>query len=303
MSVKNLKYLPELEQAWSRNSEKDTDETYGFLRCLEHGAPSPLIRWHHHDEYELHFITETNGTAFVGDYIGEFKPGNLILTGPNLPHNWISRDLPDEGAPNRDLYLQFSEDPFRKATASIPELRQALPLLERAKHGIEFYGISDFAHRQLINIKNNNGLRSLTDFLILIQKLSEHKQYKLLSKSQLQGSNNDSDAKFSITIDSLIKNYNTNLSMTKIAESIEMDSSQFSRWFKKKSGNKFTDFINLIRINHACHMLSETDEFINKICSQVGFKNVANFNRRFVQLKKITPREYRKQSKSKFVSY
>ena len=76
----------------------DPPEGCGFLRCLAHGIPSPLVRWHHHDEYELHLIMETSGKVFVGDYIGHFQPGHLVLTGPRLPHNWISSDAPPGGA-------------------------------------------------------------------------------------------------------------------------------------------------------------------------------------------------------------
>jgi len=88
--------------------------------------------------------------------------------------------------------------------------------------------------------------------------------------------------------------------MSEIAERTGMDSSQFSRCFKKASGNTFTGFVNRLRINHACQLLAETDKCISTICYDVGYNNVANFNRRFVEIKKITPSEYRKQSKSKF---
>src|SRR3954466_8626188 len=60
-----------------------------------HGYPYRTVRWHFHPEYELHMVVATTGRYFVGDFIGEFAPGNLVLTGPNLPHNWVS-DLPKD---------------------------------------------------------------------------------------------------------------------------------------------------------------------------------------------------------------
>ncbi len=64
------------------------------FKAWSHGYPFRTVRWHFHPEYELHLITHTSGDYFVGDFIGEFVPGNLVLTGPNLPHNWIT-DLPE----------------------------------------------------------------------------------------------------------------------------------------------------------------------------------------------------------------
>ena len=65
------------------------DRSIESVRYLEHGWPTDLCRWHAHIEYELHFIVGTSGTAFVGDYIGDFGPKSLFLTGPYLPHNWV----------------------------------------------------------------------------------------------------------------------------------------------------------------------------------------------------------------------
>lgn len=90
---------PELEHDYVRSPALgyESPETAGFIRCLSHGFPTPLARWHYHDEYELHLITATSGKVFVGDWIGQFQPGQLVLTGPRLPHNWISMDLPERG--------------------------------------------------------------------------------------------------------------------------------------------------------------------------------------------------------------
>lgn len=85
-----------LEDPFQRNAALGYDppaDIAGLLRYVSHGAPSPLIRWHYHEDYELHLVVATSGKFFVGDYIGNFEPGNLVLTGPRLPHNWISPDI------------------------------------------------------------------------------------------------------------------------------------------------------------------------------------------------------------------
>ncbi len=69
-----------------------------------------------------------------------------------------------------------------------------------------------------------------------------------------------------------------------------MSESRFSRFFRRATGNTFTDFVNRVRINRACQLLMETDRYITHICYEVGFNNVANFNRRFLEIKGMTPK-------------
>ena len=65
-----------------------------------HGYPFRTVRWHYHPEYEVHLVVDTSGTFYIGDFIGKFGPGQLILTGPNLPQNWISDIAPGESVPS-----------------------------------------------------------------------------------------------------------------------------------------------------------------------------------------------------------
>ena len=118
------------------------DRAQESIRYLEHGWPTDLCRWHSHKEYELHLITATRGKAFVGDYIGEFGPGSLFLTGPDLPHNWITDE---HGHPNpvevRDMLVQFSQDSLDDLTRAFVEFKEMAPMWELAKSGIEFTGL------------------------------------------------------------------------------------------------------------------------------------------------------------------
>ena len=92
------------------------------------------------------------------------------------------------------------------------------------------------------------------------------------------------------------------VAMADIAGELGMSESRFSRFFKRSTGNSFTDFVNRVRINSACHLLMQTDHYVTDICYQVGFNNVANFNRRFLEIKGMTPTEFRRQSDSRFGS-
>jgi len=296
---------PELEHDVGRtpNLGYEPAGSYGHVRCLEHGFPNPLVRWHYHEEYELHLIVATRGKVFVGDYIGQFEPGHLVLTGPRLPHNWISTDVPPEGVALRDVVLQFPDAPLRQAAALIPELAEVLPLLERARHGIEFFGLSERARQRCQRVKNSHGLQRFAEFSEFLCELVRCNDYRLLSTVQLQSFDDDADlARISGIVDYLTAHYSEDFSMVDLCTRVGMSESSFSRYFRRATGNTFTDFVNRLRINKACQLLMETDRYITNVCYDVGFNNVANFNRRFLQIKGQTPKEFRRQAEARFGS-
>ena len=294
---------PELEHENARSPALgyESPTQVGFVRCLSHGFPTPLARWHYHPEYELHLITATSGKVFVGDWIGLFQPGQLVLTGPRLPHNWVSMDLPVGGVAQRDLVIQFAHEPLVRASDTIPELCDVLPLLERAKHGIEFFGMSDVAEAQWHKVKRLQGLRRFTAFCDLLADLAACTDYRLLSSVQLQS---DNDPASLVQIDAVVSRITDRLaeahSAAALASELGMSESQFSRFFRRATGNTFTDFVNRVRISRACQLLMDTDQQITYICYGVGFNNVAYFNRRFLESKGMTPSEFRRQSLARF---
>ena len=293
---------PELEKNFQRIPDLgyEPEGSFHSVRCLEHGAPNPLIRWHYHEEYELHLIVQTSGKLFVGDYIGQFKPGNLVLTGPRLPHNWVSTDIPDQGVKIRDRVILFPDEPIRQASEFLPEFREVAPLLERARYGVEFADTGTLVAQYMDRIKASTGLTRFGIFLQLLSVLAAREDYQLLSSRQLQSYDSDASLQqISEVVDYLTANYASQFTMSDIARQWKMTESQFSRYFKRVTGNTFTNFVNRLRINRACQMLAESNRYISTICFDVGFNNVSNFNRRFIEIKSITPGQYRRLSQSR----
>lgn len=294
---------PEMESDFHRNPNLgyEPEDQAGFIRYLEHGAPNQLIRWHFHDEFELHLITATSGKVFVGDYIGQFEPGHLSLTGPRLPHNWITTDMPEGGVEIRDKVLQFRGDAIYKGIELIPELKEAINLLDRAKNGIEFFGISDEVEQLMDQIRQSSGLHRLSLFVNLIELLTRHGNYRLMSSVQLQSQDDQHEMdRISEIVDFISEHYSTQFNMAELAEKFGMSESRFSRFFRRRTGNTFTDFVNRLRVNKACQLLLETEQYISTICYNVGFNNVANFNRRFMEIRGMTPSEFRKTGQMRY---
>ena len=287
MSMKN-RNTPELELI---------EEHVETIRYLEHGFPSDLIRWHAHDDYELHFIVSTTGKVFIGDYIGAYTPGQLILTGPRLPHNWVCQ-IGQEPVEIRDMVIRFDHESFSDGLKVIPELAEILPMLARAKSGIEFLNLDpDYLTEAFQKVRDSHGLQRLINALPLLSKLANTHDYRLLSTVQIDLKSNETlQRKINTVVDYVSQNYNQDICLSDAANLIGMSDSHFSRFFKKATGNRFIEFVNRVRISRACSLLSDTDQQITNICFLVGFNSVANFNRRFHELKGVTPRDFRTQS-------
>lgn len=271
------------------------DRSNQSLIYLAHGWPTDLCRWHAHKEYELHLILETRGRSFVGDYIGEFKPGSLYLTGPNLPHNWVTDESYKEPVATRDMLVQFGHSSISSVIAGFPEFSDISNLLEMSQSGIKFIDFDMKKSQSFMEqIRNSRGPDRIIAFLKFMVELNAHANKKILSVVKLtQPETNTKHVKIADVIDYVAKNCAENLPVAKAAAMAGMTETTFSRNFQTVTGNRFVEFVNRVRIGQACIMLFETEEQISSICYDVGFQNLANFNRHFLKMKEMTPSEYR----------
>ncbi len=271
------------------------DRSSRSIRYLEHGWPTDLCRWHAHEEYELHLIVETRGKAFVGDYIGDFKPGDLYMTGPNLPHNWITDQVWSESLEVRDMLIQFSHDSVEKLADGFPEFSQVLHLLQLAQSGIIFEGFNPtFAKGHMESVRDNKGAERILAFVRFLVRLNEHAEKKTLSVTKLiQPEGGSKQARIALVVDHVTDHFYESISVTQAATMANMTEITFSRNFQAVTGHSFVDFLNRIRIGQACAMLYASDDQITSIAQEAGFKNLANFNRHFLKVKGMTPSEYR----------
>ncbi|WP_181705549.1 AraC family transcriptional regulator [Chthonobacter rhizosphaerae] len=269
------------------------------FRWNVHDYPHHLAKWHHHPEYELHLIQSSSGTMMVGDHVGPFSAGCLVLTGPDVPHNWVSDIPPGTVVPERDMLVQFSADFADRILGDFAELEDVRTLLAEAAYGLVFTGqTARRGARLLQEIGQARGPSRMVLFLDLLATLAaDPTERSTLSRRTPAFPASQVEERIEIALAYIAKNYASEIRLGTVADLCGMEPSAFSRWFKKQTGHTFAKFINRTRVYSACTRLTQTDQPITDICFEVGFNNIANFNRQFVKFCDQTPSAYRRSAR------
>ena len=265
------------------------------FKIWSHGYPFRTVRWHFHPEYELHLVTATEGRMYVGDHIGPFDVGDLVLVGPNLPHNWISDVAEGEVVAERCLVLQFTAGFMEACTTTFPELRFLQPLLAEAFRGVRFPAALARRVRPLLeDLLGASDARRLALFMEVIDLLGHARDREMRASI---GFRPDPSAYLSTTMNTVLRhigcNFTGELPEAEVAALSRQSPSAFSRSFRRHTGMTFVQYVNSLRIELACQHLSQAGLTVTDICYQVGFNNVSNFNRQFLAAKGMPPSRFR----------
>ncbi len=266
------------------------------FRAYEHGIPYPTVRWHFHPEYELHHVVATSGRYFVGDFIGAFEPGNLVLTGPNLPHNWVSDVDVDEKVSLRNRVLQFTDEAIRGAMDAIPELRCVSETLNKSRSGLLFSEPTTEAIAPLLaELVNARGIRRIELFVGIVGALSRDCETRQLTSAEYLP---DPSGYMSSGLNEALAFIDANLTEpfteSDLAEIAGVSRTTFSRSFRRHTGMSLVRYVNRLRVGLACQLLMSNErEKITEICYASGFSNLSNFNRQFAAQKGMSPSRFR----------
>jgi len=173
--------------------------------------------------------------------------------------------------------------------------------------GVDFI-TKPFSQAELIaRVNTHIELKFLRDRLVFenkklyrnLEKLTHNMENSILQKNN--NSKNDETInieminKINIVIKFIDNNYDCNLSREGLASAVNIHPDTLSRYFKKTSGLKLTDYINNKRIQESKILLIETDKAIITIAHEIGYENIRTFNRAFKEITGLIPKDFRKK--------
>ena len=277
------------------------NETF-LWRCDDY--PWERNVWNTHPEVEIHLVRSASGVVLVGDHVGAFEPGHLAVVGGGLPHDWVTPMPRGEVIRGRDILVQFHPDRLRRAAGALPELAEIEGMLAEAARGLAFSGETRRRGAELLERMGVvGGLERLTLFLQLLVVLSASRERRLLSSAVfVPATARRSRDTMCMALAFAVKNATADIRLSDLAAHLGMSEWACSRFFKRNTGNTFTDYVAQLRIGHACKLLSETDLTMTEICFEVGYRNLSNFNRSFRLQRSLTPSSYRRLARNRRVT-
>jgi AraC-like DNA-binding protein len=268
----------------------------GFLAFERVDSEFPFY-WHYHPEFELTLILDSYGQRLVGDSIADYRPGDLVLLGPNLPHSWRSGPIKFRAqGVHRAIVVQFRHDFLGDQMFALQEMNEVANLLLRSAAGLAFghTKIGEKAAASLQHFPEMSRARQMVALLSILLDLTGAMDAQVLSTNHVQPACRIGDQqRIDAICQYLNRHFEEEIEFAKLAKTLNISQATLCRFFKRATGRTMTQYVNEIRVGAASQLLTGTDQSILEIGFNVGFGNYSNFNRQFKRIKGYSPRELR----------
>lgn len=250
---------------------------------------------HQHEEIQLSFIIEGEGTLIVGDTINYYTKGDVLIIGGNIPHVFKSDNKPIEKS--HMLSLFFTKQSFGNGFFELEELKELEGFFKRAKHGFKITSRLKLIKDLFLKIEEST---KLNRFIILLQllKIASKCNYKSLSSFIYDKKYSDNEGnRMRNVFEYTMNHFKKEITLNSISEVANMTKNAFCKYFKKRTNKTYIQFLTELRIEHASKLLlSNKDLSISEVCEKSGFNNISNFNRQFKIVKKSSPSLFKKNN-------
>jgi len=258
-------------------------------------------RWHYHPEVELIYFKKGGGLQFIGDSIKRFKDGNMVLIGAQLSHFWRFDDayLTTGEKVNSDIRaVHFRENFWGNDFLNLPENKPIKMVLEKAKRGLEITGkTKKMVEGLLERAEEAEGTVRIILLMEILLLISQSENLNVLSSLgfNLQKERQKEDKRLNAIVEFSFANFRRKIELEEVAEVACLCPNYFCRFFKSRTGKTYKQFLNEIKIGHACKLLVESKKNIQQIAYESGFNNFASFYKLFKQQTGKSPLAYQKE--------
>ena len=272
---------------------KGTEEAF---RVQVDDLPHLYNHLHQHPEIQLTLIKESNGTLVAGDYVGPFHAGDVFVIGGNQPHVFRNDEkFFKKRSKAVAITIFFDETTFGENFWLLEEMKSLQQFLKNSSGGFRITGRKKkLLAEKLVSIVNAKGIDRLILFLEILKMFVSRKEMYPLAKPVIQRNIKSYDGKrLNKVIEFTFKEFQRPITLKEVAGLANLTPEAFCKYFKTRTRKTYINFLNEIRVNHACRLLTE-DKSISGICYDCGFMNISNFNRIFKKIKQVSPGEWRK---------
>ena len=249
---------------------------------------------HKHPEYQITLIVEGAGTLICDDYLGRFKPGDVVMFGPNQPHVLKCDEefyQDDSSKFAHAVSVFFSHEALNRTVLNLEEMQGLASFLEKGKNGFRFS--DDVASKVASILKEIQPAREMElviGFLNLLNFLMSDEEPEILSHHPRK-MNDVEGQRMNAVMQYTLQNFRNHITIDEISSVANMTPNAFCKYFKARTRKTYLNYLNELRIAYACRKLRD-DLAVSQVAHQSGFQNLSHFNRCFKKIMGITPGKY-----------
>lgn len=280
-------------QAYKENFQRGTvvfPVQYSLCDTVNPHYDLPL---HWHEEFELIHVLAGTYNLFINDKTIALSKNDLCL----IPRDCVHGDAPNKGM---SLYesIVFDLDLLRLHSYSpdvfFSDILSGGIFLDNVIPP-KYADILEAANSIFENVKSHtdeDGLIAVGWMLIFFGLVKKHHLYSKKSILQSRSKNIRTD-QISDALNFIRNNYNQELNLQNMAESVALSPKYFCRLFKESTGHTPIEYLNWFRVNRACTLLRESNEKLLDIALECGFNDFSYFTKTFRRYKGMPPSKYR----------
>ncbi|MDR0918142.1 MAG: AraC family transcriptional regulator [Oscillospiraceae bacterium] len=255
--------------------------SYGLdmLVNIEYGNEGISCAKHWHEHLEIIYILKDNMQVAIGDNPEIINRGDFVIINPMEIHS--TETFKGKGF----MLLQIPFDFLLKYIPDISKIR-----IDCDCKNPNSKKVKDIL-AELAETYETKKDGYLLNFYALLFKLL----YTLLTEYsvKMSGSEYGKSEKYMERLTQILNyinmNYAKDCTMQQVAKEMNLNSSYFSRFFKKYMGMTFMEYLQEIRIEHVFQDMLKTDYNITDICQRNGFANYRIFSIKFKDRFGCTP--------------
>ena len=245
-------------------------------------------RPHLHYHVEIVYMIEGEMCAHIDSDEYHVQSGDMLIVFPNKVHRFI-----DLQKGNKYKLFIINPNLVPEFESQMSSSSPSNPLIKNARENVRLDSVVN------IVADSKNFPEAQRDSLMKGYLLSFFAEF--LSMIELDANKPDESQAVKTVVLYCSQNFTKELSLSTLEDELHLSRYYISHLFGDKLGVRFNDYINSLRISEACRMLRTTDKSMTEVCDSSGFGTLRTFNRAFVKQVGVSPSDYRKNHKGKYL--
>jgi len=245
---------------------------------------------HTHDFIEIKYIISGKGMHIINGYEFDVSSGDVFVLNIGSSHYFKTSKENPIIAYNLIVDVKIIDSTLSdEKLGTIPTdiLREPFKLLKDEQQYLK--NILEGMHSECINRDIGYKEKLYADFLRVLVYMGRYN-----NKVETGDVHKDSNDPIFNVVSYLDEHYTEDITLVKLSEISNYNSSYLSRRFKQVVGVSIIEYIHKTRVNRACIYLRESNKSFVEIAFNVGYENENYFRRVFKNIVGKNPNDYRK---------